>query len=256
MKEVKVRIENKVVDVWQIPENPEEITYTQRMKFLFAYSDFVDKKKPKNKPEVVKAYIDVLSAFFECNNEDIMHLPFGLYDDFEKSMTGLFLYIFGIISTYEPKKLPEGEDFEFEFDGDTWVLPCAVNASERDVTFAQAIELLEIERKAGIEVSNRPEDVKDIVYSSDMLKLAVLLKKKGEELPSGEMELTQLMWKRAARFEKLDMCKGLDIVFFLSRGLKRSQKKNLYSGFGIHRHRITQISTRLNRMINARLRAS
>jgi hypothetical protein len=160
-----------------------------------------------------------------------MTMPVNYFDQFEKQMTGLFLYIFALLSTYVPKIRKGTGDHVFEFKGEEWIVPYALKASDTELTFGQSIELMEIERKANADAKVR-KDIDNITYSSNLMQLAVMVHKKGEELPSDEVALKKLVNERIHHFADVDMVTMEDCIFFLTNGSEMFPLIKIFNGFG------------------------
>lgn len=246
MRKLNATIDGKHVASWMIPESAEEIEYRQLIMYGSAYEKFL---QVKNKQ--LKDYLPVMSAFFDTDTEAIRSLPMRFFPGFEKQATGLFLYITELMVAYEPK-IRKGVDGDavIEYDGDTWLIPSALHANEADITFGQAIDLMDIQRKAKIEAENRPDDVDDITYTSGLSTLAVLLKKQGEELPEDDIQLKTLINKRIHRFAKMDMVTALDCIFFLRRGKSVSLKTAISPGY-LTRQALTTVLRRRRTLLRS-----
>lgn len=222
--------------------------------FFHAYNQFVHEEDLEG-PELLKAYCNVISSFFDIDIEEVKKMPMSMYDGFEKNMTGLFIYIYGIMNTYVPKlRTGKGEDHVFTHKGEKWLIPWAINAKSADLTFGQGIELLEIERKATIEKENRKDAIDSIQYTQDLSKLAIMAKRPGEELPSGEMAVSRLVEERIQLFADIDMPTMMDALFFSNHGWNKLIQKSPSNGYSTHPHKVRQIKRQLRRTIRGAMR--
>lgn len=255
MKQLRAKIHGKVVSTWPIPEKVEEITYRQKIMFAFAYDQFLERKDDLAPPDLMREYANVIRAFFDVDTAEVMKMPVNLMDDFEKSMTGLFLYLFGLIHTYVPKLRKGDQDFEFEYKGEKWIIPYALKAKDAEITFAQAIELLEIERKANADAKARV-DLDNIVFSANLRKFVCLVKKENEVLPTDEVALRNLIEERIHHFMQVDMVTMEDALFFLTHGKRTFSGIRNYSGSGILPNDPRRIVKRLRDTIRGAMQAN
>lgn len=253
MKKIVARIGNKIIGEWPIPGVVNEISYRQRIMFLYAYEKFMQRGQ-LDPIEELKAYCAVIASFFDIEIKEVMNMPMNMYDGFQKEMTGLFLYLFRLMNSYKERiRTKKGEDHHFIYKGEEWLIPWAINADDVDVTFGQGIELLEIQRKAIADAENRT-DLDSIEYSADLRMIAILAKKPGEQLPTGEVAINRLMEQRAIYFKEIDMVTAMDIVFFSKNGFAKLMKKKASNGFGTLLHQLRQIKQKLKRTISDAMR--
>lgn len=256
MKTLEGKINGKVVFEWDIPSRPEEVTYRQLVMFETAYQNFLNEKEKAKGPALLKAYTKVVAAFFDVGVEEVYKMPVNLYNDWEKEMTGLFLYLWEIMMSYKPAlRTKDGQAHVFQYKGETWEIPWAVNVKEVDITYGQAIELLEIERKAQADKETR-QDHDNIRYSSDLFKIACLAKQPGEELPESDVELQDLMKQRAEHFVDIDMVTMKDLLFFSTRGSRWLLRRRSFSGYGILQSLLSAKKVTLRAMISGSRLAS
>jgi len=249
MQTIEAKINGKVKASWDVPSRPEEVKYRQRIMFIHAYNELTD-NPGKSGLEMLKAYTKVIRAFFDMEIEEVLKMPVAVHSDFEKQMTGLFLYILGVMRRYVPRlRTKAGEDYYFTYKGEQWILPWALNASEVEMTYGQAIELLEIERKAEADRQGRT-DHDNIQYSSDLYKLSMMVKKPGEELPTSEVAISRMLKGRAEHFMEIDMVTMMDCLFFLTPGWNKSTKGRISNGFGILQLQSPKIPKTWKAMIN------
>lgn len=252
MKILNAKINGKIVAKWPVPERSDEIKYRQMIMYADAYETFLKVKEP-----TIKDYMAVMAAFFDMSVEEIRKLPMSMFDDFEKNMTGLFLYIFKLIVEYEPKiRTNEEGDHLFTYKGEEWALPYALIAKEPELTFGQGIDLMDIRRKAEVEAENRPDDVSSIIYSAGLNTLATVARKAGEELPEDPIALRELVAKRVQHFADIDMVTMQDCIFFSTRGKAVSLKTKISPGFSIRRALTTALNKRPRHTVSEKRRAS
>lgn len=252
MRTLNAKIDGKIIASWQVPESAEEITYRQMIMFSSAYEIFLEVKEP-----TLRDYLPVMSAFFDMDVEAVRNLPMNLFNDFEKSMTGLFVYIFQLIAGYRPKiRKAENGDHLFKYLNKSWRIPHAVHVEDIDLTFGQGIDLLDIQRKAKIESTNRPNDIDSLTYTTGLNTLAVLVSADGEELPEDDIRLRDLIQKRVKLFADIDMVTALDCIFFLTRGKSASLRTGLSPGFSTRQALTTVLSKKPTLLRSVGRRAS
>lgn len=243
--------------VLKMPESLKEITVEQYCEFLQGVTDFIDWQNKQAEAEtdllspayqlerlhrMSKMIQDFCTAAPGCGLTDVFQLPTGDYmkslkdtfsvndlaqidlDRSEGTLYTLWANIFKVISQVELIK-PGEDQISFEWKGETFhVKPVTRDRMTGrelppDLSTQEAVEVLELRRKAAAMFESKKFDPKNIKWELLHRQLAILALKAGEGLPEDDLEFERFASDRAAHFIGIDADTALRVDFFLGGSL-------------------------------------
>jgi len=155
------------------------------------------------------------------------------------TLAGLWSYLWAINLSYKAKVSEDGKDFTFKHKGETYIIPSFIKnnflgkKTAPNLNVQEVVECLQIEEVYNRKIKALPNDPdaktgKDQTgkvsylkkaeyhYIKDIKKIAILSRKKGEELPTNERDFQLWIDKRIELFEDINVVAAMDTLFFLS----------------------------------------
>jgi len=185
----------------------------------------------KNDPEAL-AVIDQL--VFDSENSG---LGFGQ----DVTIMAIYNQIFSLIMGFEPKKTKR---FSFKLGGSTYeVQNASVQNFSRyefnkavglpfDFTGGEIGEVLSLRSVMQEQATQlQGQDLLNLIYTGDIKQLAIVCRKRGEQLPSDFAARQEFINKRIQLFKDLDMATILTANFFLSTTITDSLQMKLLAHF-------------------------
>ncbi len=144
------------------------------------------------------------------------------------SLERLYISLVSLVNQYEPDHIPEvfrmkwkGQDFEIK------KAPVARVITNKPITTGEAIEVLEFQRRAGDRSKTSPLGSGNVDFNLGLREMAILVRKKDEELPSSRGTRRKFIQDRMNLFKDLPLDTILSIrFFFISALLNYSRKKH------------------------------
>lgn len=218
------------------------------------FSDFVDFRHLEAKywglvdqgdDTAVNALIDALKCIVKGDAESI---PFALEgddygqlvdDNFQMrigeqiSMLRIYAHLTVLINTFTPEQIPER--FKWSWRGQKYVIeakPAARLLAGKPLTTGEALEVLEYQRRAGMMAELTPHDEGNIDFTLGLTEVSILLRKKGEKLPSERKELDRFLNARRKIFENITLDRLVEMRFFLLNALLQLRKTQTINSSG------------------------
>lgn len=203
-----------------IPFDVSEIKYSEFLNFKMYEQEFFDapeEEKPSALVELVRNTYDV----------PVDDLPFGSPDkDYtflklgeEVSIMALYHHYVNVINTFNPDIK---NTYNVEYKGERYELdPMGIMKSLEGAAYTagEVITVCEYQRVLSKKTDNLDEDAA-INLKLGLVEMAVLLRKKGEKLPTRQSERDHFISTRAKHFADMGMDKVLSVRFFLLDILK------------------------------------
>lgn len=149
------------------------------------------------------------------------------------SLNRIYAHLVTIIQDYKPDKVPQ--TFKMKWHGKNFTVsraPIARVLLGTPLTTGEALEVLEYQRRASDRMATAPKDVGNIDFNLGLREFAILVRKKGEELPADRDQRHRFINQRMALFKDLRLTAVLDIRFFFVTSLIDYTQKNLLSTSG------------------------
>lgn len=157
---------------------------------------------------------DLFSMEFRYNVKNVF--------DTEISLMRLYVHIVNMIDQYKPKKLPR--TFKINWKGDIYTIdPLEAHKaiSGIDYTVGETLTALEFQKKTIERINEKGDPDGNMAFNLGCRELAILLRKKGEELPWKRRERIKFIDSRVKVFTDLPLNVVLDVRFFFLNILKR-----------------------------------
>lgn len=241
--------------VLRMPESLAEITVEQYCEFLQGVEDFVDWQNkgvedgadvlaPGYQLERLHRLSRMVQDFCIAAPEggltldQVFRLPVGDYvkslkdtfgvgsleevdlDKSELTLYTLWANIYRVIARADISF--EGDAVEFEWKGERYRMK-PINRDRMtglelppDITVQEAVEVLELRRKAAALVEKKREVRKNIRWELFHRQMAIMALREGEELPVDDLEFEKFVSERAAHFIGIDAETALKVDFFLA----------------------------------------
>jgi hypothetical protein len=205
-----------------IPMHVDEIKYSEFLNFKMYEEEFFNapaEEKPAALVDLVKNIyeVDVTDLPFGSPEEDYSEYFINLGDDL--TVMRLYHHYINLINTFNPDIK---NTYEIKYKGQKFYLDAMGIMKSLEgaaYTAGEVITVCEYQRV----LSKKTDSIDDSAAMSmklGLIEMAVLLRKKGEKLPSRQSERETFISNRAKFFSELSMDKVLAVRFFLLDILK------------------------------------
>lgn len=237
-----------------VPFHPIEITFEQFCDFKTHEAKYFEANRISNeearpgrtgkRAEAAKHFIETVAKVVKG---DIEHIPFNvpegedvtaLFGTYtvrpgdELSITRLYAHVVNTINSYRPDSIEK--HFSVKLEGTEYHL--VGNATEivagTAYTAGEVFETLEYQRRGAIHVERAPAEIGNIEFNLGLTEAAILLRKKGERLPSNETERRRFINERKQVFARATLDTILDLRFFLANTLVQAATTKRINTFG------------------------
>jgi len=246
-----IRFEEKgQVYAIDIPFHPIECNFadfcdfkTEEYKYLELNRLTQEEKRPGRRANFsLKAGRQLLKTVCTVVQGDVDQIPFSidepgsvskLFDSYtikpgdELSVIRLYAHIVNTWNSYKPEAI--NKVYKTTVDGDTYYL--AGNAAQLllgiGYTAGETFEAMEYQRRAHLHIEQAPDQVGNIEFNLGLTELAILLRKKGERLPSSETERENFINDRKQVFSRITLDQVFNLRFFLGNLLLKTARQKL-----------------------------
>lgn len=135
----------------------------------------------------------------------------------EISIRRVYAHLVVLIQQYTPTQIPKSYKMRWgKMDFDVQREETAKILAGFALTTGEAIEVLELQRRASKRMETNPKDVGSIDFNLGLREFAILVRRKGERLPSRKKDRDQMIAQRIKLFKKLPLNHVLDLRFFFA----------------------------------------
>ena len=239
----------------EIPFAVHEITFNEFCDFKTEEAKFFKALESKDGEGATWALIAAISQLVEgpvnClpldvkgdNLERLIESEYRIGIGDELSVNRLYVHLITTVNTFRPESIPE----EWSLKSLGFSKSAFRVLAKEPLTTGEALEVLEFQRRASRALEETPHEVGNIDFTLGLTELALLCRKKGEQLPSERPKLERFLNERRKVFAACTMDEILTLRFFLHRWLVRSTKTRSTSFSGTARQRSTGEVTRKRR---------
>jgi len=246
LKATATRVVNYLVGLQKLRDNNKDWKFS-KLKYAKMLRECIrDYFKVSDK--VVRQFVlgDIEKHIDERKNWKLKEKP-------ELTLVGLYEYIYVVMFRYKPKVSDNGVDQSFKVGDQEYYIPSfvkdAIIGKTRNprLTVQEVTEVLVIEdqyNKLKKGVKDDEEKGKDqkgkptkgyqwkalVDYQKTLRKIAVFCRKKGEEIPTDELEFEKYVDQRYKELAAIKMPDALDALFFLQRISKSYENQKNANG--------------------------
>jgi len=246
-----IRFEEKgQVYAINVPFHPIESSFadfcdfkTEEYKYLELNRLTQEEKRPGRRGNYsLKAGRQLVKALSQVVSGDLEQIPFSvdaqgevakLFDGYmikpgdELSILRVYAHVVNTYNSYKPELIPEV--YQAEVGGERYYL--TGNAAQMllgiGYTAGESFEVMEYQRRANLHVERTPDQVGNIEFNLGLTELALLLRKKGERLPSNETDRENFINERKQVFAEISLDQVFNLRFFLANLLLKTGRQKL-----------------------------
>lgn len=173
------------------------------------------------------------NSFSEAVDSGRYFKPFQSIDDYDLTLFGCYSHLFTLIQGYKTDH--DKPNFTVEVRGQKYELDrkrAGRILLGYGLTTGETIEILEYQRRAAKLAEDNPSEEGNIDFNLGINEVAILLRKKGEQLPASESEMKEWLKERRQVFKEVPLATVLDLRFFLLHSLTYYVKTRGFSSFG------------------------
>ncbi len=222
----------KIVATFDVPGMAEEIQLNQYIDFLVTLRE--TREEGANEPAVIAR---ALAHVIGCDIAELRRVNYGHpieYDFAAEEVVGttlgLYAWILKVIGEHKPRIRSSGEASfvhkQVRYSIPYGAIQGALEASQYSpLNTIEAIEAYEVKRLTTESIASTGDGDGSKWFSQYIRLLAVFARKEGEEIPLDDLERSNFLALRAAELQDICLPVALDIDFFLTSGLLRSNRQ-------------------------------
>lgn len=210
-----------------IPFSVEEIRFSDFCDFRQAEKVFFDAVKTGDETAFLLAAVDMIKklcrgdvdeiAFNEGREmyNDLVEREYRIQPGDELTIIRIYAHLTVLINEYKPAEIPV--EFSMKWLGSNYTInrkEAARVLFKMPISTGEFVEIMEIRRKAEAAMESGTLDVGNIEFTLGLSEFAILVRKKGEKLPSDKNKLTQFIRNRSEIFKNLPLSDVLSARFF------------------------------------------
>ncbi len=243
---IEVKIQDNVLE-YDIPFSCREIKFQQFCRFKeyeTMYFEAVRNDLPVD--EIVELQMLMIGCLVKGDLEAIpyggdlsallkIEFQIGMGADF--TLTSVYAHLVVLINSYKPESVPDV--LKIKHRKHTFVvkrIPVARLMNGRGLTTGESLELMEYQRRATKAMKAGAKGIANIEFSLGLSQMAILVRKKGERLPSSKGERDAFINERREVFKDMTLDVIFDCRYFFSAALL-TFRKNRSTGFSSKVHR-------------------